>query len=115
VQRLVRQALAALPRQYADRLDNLEFVVARAPSRLDRGRLRLRGSLYGLYEGTPLIRRDSAYGHVTPDRITIYWGPLVRDFPDDAALTEQVRKTVYHEIAHHFGLEEPDLHDTSVE
>jgi predicted Zn-dependent protease with MMP-like domain len=116
VRRLVRAALAELPAEYADQLTNVEFVVLHGPSRLDRKRLGLHGgSLYGVYEGTPLTRRDSSYGSVLPDRISIFWGPLVRDFPDPDALAEQVRKTVYHEIGHYFGLEESDLHDTSVE
>ena len=109
-------ALAALPRQFADRLTNVDFVVLNGPSRLDRRRLGLgNGSLYGLYEGLPLTKRDSSYDQVTPDRITIFWGALVRDFADDGRLAEQVEKTVYHEIAHYFGLDEDDLHRTSVE
>ena len=72
------------------------------------------GSLYGLYEGVPLTQRDTHYGGVLPDRITIFWGALVRDFPDEADLEREVRNTVYHEIAHYFGLEEDDLHETRV-
>ncbi|MPZ48582.1 MAG: hypothetical protein GEU75_04585 [Dehalococcoidia bacterium] len=72
------------------------------------------GSLYGLYEGIPLTQRDSHYGSVMPDRITIFWGALARDFPDDGTLEDQVRNTVYHEIAHYFGLDEDDLHHTRV-
>jgi len=52
---------------------------------------------------------------VPPDKITLFWGALVRDFPDDAELADQVRRTVYHEIGHYFGLDEDDLHNTSVE
>ena len=116
VRRLVAAALDDLPSQYADRLSNVDFVVLRGPSRLERKRLALRGErLYGLYEGIPLTRRDTSYGNVMPDRIYVFWGPLVRDYPDDSALAEQVRKTVYHEIAHHFGLSDADLHRTSVE
>jgi predicted Zn-dependent protease with MMP-like domain len=72
------------------------------------------GSLYGLYEGIPLTHRDTNYGGVLPDRITIFWGSLVRDFPDEADLEREVRNTVYHEIAHYFGLEEDDLHESRV-
>lgn len=116
VLRLMRSALAELPAQYADRLANVEFEVARVPSRRDRQRLGLRGgSLYGLYEGIPLTRRGEYYDRVVPDKITLFWGPLVRDFPDAASLAEQVRKTLYHEIGHYFGLEEGDLRATSVE
>ncbi len=116
MRRLVGAALAGLPEPYASRLSNVEFLVVRGPSRFDRRRLALgSGSLYGLYDGIPLTQRGSFYGGVTPDRIFIFWGPLARDFPDDERLGDQVRKTVYHEIAHHFGLSDAELHDTSVE
>jgi predicted Zn-dependent protease with MMP-like domain len=111
----MQEALDALPAQYAGRLDNVDFVVIRTPDRRARQRLRLRGSLYGLYEGVPLTQRGSSYGEVMPDKITLFWGPLVRDFPDDGTLAAEVRKTVYHEIGHYFGLEEADLHRTTVE
>ena len=112
----MQAALRGLPSQYSDRLENVDFVVSRAPSRQDRTRLSLRGgSLYGLYEGIPLTRRDSSYDRAIPDKITLFWGPLVRDYPDEAGLADQVRKTVYHEVAHYFGLEEDDLHHTSVQ
>jgi len=61
-----------------------------------------------------LPQRGSAYDRAVPDRITLFWGPLLRDFPDEAELAEEVRKTAYHEIAHYFGLEEDDLTHTSV-
>ena len=78
--------------------------------------MKLRGAaLYGLYEGINLGQRDSSYDRVMPDRITIFWGPLARDFPEASQLEDEVRKTVYHEIGHYFGLEEHDLHDTRVE
>lgn len=62
----------------------------------------------------PLTQRTSGYGEVTPDRITVYWGTLARDFADDGALEREVRNTVYHEIAHYFGLDEDDLTGTRV-
>jgi len=111
----VQDALNQLPAQYADRIENVEFVVVRRASAglLRRAGVR-RGSLYGLYEGIPLTQRGSGYTMVPPDKITIFWEPLARDFPDEA-LAEQVRKTVYHEIAHYFGISDHDLRDTSVE
>lgn len=111
----MQAALSDLPPQYAERLANVDFTVSRTPTRRERERLGLRGgSLYGLYEGIPLTRRDSSYDRAVPDVITLYWGPLLRDFRDEAVLADQVRKTVYHEIAHYFGLDEDDLEDTSV-
>lgn len=116
MERLVAAALAALPSQFRARLTNLHFSVVHGPTRLERRRLGLgSGTLYGLYEGLPLTQRDSAYDRAMPDRITIYWGPLLRDFPAEEALAAEVRKTVYHEIAHYFGLDEEDLERTSVE
>ncbi len=94
----------------------MEFTVSRAPSARSR---RQRGlgnfTLYGLYEGVPLTQRDSSYDRVLPDRITIFWGPLVRDFPGQDELEHEVRKTVLHEVAHYFGLEEGDLAGSKVE
>jgi predicted Zn-dependent protease with MMP-like domain len=108
-------ALDELPEQYASLLDNVSFHVARAIMPRDRRRLKLgNDTLYGLYEGVPMTERTSGYDRVLPDRITLYWGPLVRDYPEDHELADQVRKTVYHEIAHYFGLSDDDLLDTSV-
>lgn len=111
----MRRALEDLPPQYADQLDNVEFVLRRAPSPRDRRRLGLGNSmLFGLYEGVPLTQRGSGYDRVLPDRITLYWGPLVRSFPEENDLENEVRKTLYHELAHYFGMDEDDLHHTSV-
>jgi predicted Zn-dependent protease with MMP-like domain len=111
----VRDVLASLPSRYAGALDNVQFVVVRAPTPRERRRTGLRGTVYGLYEGIPLTQRTSGYDRVIPDRISIYWGPLLRDFPGEAELAQEVRKTVLHEIGHYFGLDEDDLHRTSVE
>jgi predicted Zn-dependent protease with MMP-like domain len=115
VYRLMQKALADLPPRYLEQVENVDFAVTRVPSPRDRRRLRLgNATLYGHYEGIPLTHRGGAYDRVLPDRITLYWGPLVRDFPDGASLESEVRKTLYHEIAHYFGLDESDLFDSSV-
>jgi predicted Zn-dependent protease with MMP-like domain len=115
VARLMREALTDLPRQYADQLDNVDFLIRRAPSPRDRRRLGLGNStLYGLYEGIPLTQRGSGYDRVLPDRVTLFWGTLVRDFPEEDDLAHEVRKTLYHEIAHYFGIDEEGLEQTSV-
>lgn len=111
----MQEALDLLPRQYADLLHNVAFDLKRAPSPRDRRRLGLgNATLYGHYEGVPLTHRSAAYDRVLPDRITLFWGPLVRDFPDEASLRREVRNTLYHELAHYFGMDETDLFDTSV-
>ena len=111
----MRRALDDLPEEYSAQLDNVIFLLRRAPSPRDRRRLGLGNSmLYGLYEGVPLTQRGGNYDSVLPDRITLYWGPLIRSFPEEDQLADEVRKTLYHEIAHYFGMDEDELHDTSV-
>jgi predicted Zn-dependent protease with MMP-like domain len=112
---LLQAALEDLPAQYSQALSNIDFAVTRVFSPRERRRRGIQGTLYGLYEGIPLTHRDSGYDRAVPDRITLFWGPLVKDFPDDGRLEREVRNTVYHEIAHHFGLDEEDLHNTRVE
>jgi predicted Zn-dependent protease with MMP-like domain len=111
----MQAALEDLPSEYAGALSNVIFRVERAILPRDRRRLQLgNATLYGLYEGVPLTQRGSGYDRVLPDRITLYWGPLLRDFADDEELEKEVRNTLYHELAHYFGMDEGDLHDTRV-
>ena len=121
VERYVQEALDDLPQPYAARIENVVFVVRREPGLRERASLGLRRgqSLYGLYQGLPLTVRGSGYGlpgyHMAmPDRISIFWLPLVRDFEDNGRLRRQVKKTVFHEIAHYFGMSDEDLRGTSV-
>jgi predicted Zn-dependent protease with MMP-like domain len=114
VSRYVRRAMRSLPAEYVARLDNVEIVVARRPNRHQRSRLGPGVELYGLYEGVPLSQRGSGYGMVVPDKITVFWEPLTRDFPDEATLAQQVARTVYHEIAHHFGISDEELEQSAV-
>ncbi len=110
-ERLVGRALAELPSPYRDWLANVDVIVERRPS---RRHLQYTGAdpnetLFGLYEGVPLTERTSDYGMVLPDTITIFQEPLEREFRDDAELVEEVRVTVLHELAHHFGMSDAEL------
>ncbi len=67
--------------------------------------------LLGLYEGIALTLRDSHYGGVLPDRITIYRDALLDVCDDEQELVEEVAVTVVHEVAHHFGIPEHRLHE----
>jgi predicted Zn-dependent protease with MMP-like domain len=108
---LVANALATLPPEILSRMDNVAITVQDWPSRaqLDASRVPHGSTLFGLYQGVPLTRRSSHYGMVPPDRITIFRGPLTRYFATPEAIAEQVRKTVVHEIAHHFGMGEAQI------
>jgi len=68
-------------------------------------------SLLGLYVGTPLTERGEWYSGVLPDRITIYRLPILGMCRDESDVVEQVRITVIHEVAHHFGIGEDRLHE----
>jgi predicted Zn-dependent protease with MMP-like domain len=99
---LVGQALDTIPGRLAAAMDNVVVVVEAEPPAEQPG-------LLGLYEGIPLTRRDGWYAGVLPDRITIFRGPLVRRALSYADLVEEVRVTVVHEVAHHFGIDDAEL------
>ncbi len=109
----VLATLATLPPNFAARLDNIEIVVAEVPTLRQRHAVGLGPGqdLYGLYEGIPLPARGSGYNLVQPDLITIFRAALRRDFPDPAALAQQVRRTTLHELAHYFGISDARLHE----
>jgi predicted Zn-dependent protease with MMP-like domain len=107
---LVADALDSLPEDVARAMQNVEVVVEEEPppemiKRLPRGT-----TLLGLYHGVPLTNRER-YDRALPDKISIYKGPIVRLARTPERIKEQVRRTVIHEIAHHFGIEETRLHE----
>jgi predicted Zn-dependent protease with MMP-like domain len=67
--------------------------------------------LLGLYEGVPLTSRSTQYAGVLPDRITIYRQAICAICWSESEVAEQVRKTVIHEVAHHFGITDERLRD----
>jgi predicted Zn-dependent protease with MMP-like domain len=98
----VRRALDSLPTRLREYMSNVEIVVE-DENREDP-------DLYGLYLGIPLTDRDSSYAGVLPDKIAIYRIPLEEEFGHDPDLLEdEIRITVVHEIAHHFGIDEDRL------
>ncbi len=109
---LVREALDDLPDEFARRLENIEVVIEDEP---DAAVLRSLGmnprhqTLFGLYQGVPLNQRGASYGGVLPDKISIYYYPLVRACRTPDALRRQVRRTVMHEIGHFFGLDDAEI------
>ena len=108
---LVERALEGLPPELSKLLDNVAIMVEDWPSRSAQSAPGGPGdTLYGLYEGVPLTERGEAYYGVLPDRITIFRGPLERDFRAEE-LEGQVRITVVHEIAHYFGFGEERLEE----
>lgn len=110
---LVAEALDDLPPEILERMDNVAVTVAYWPGRaqLARAGVKSPNTLFGLYEGVPLTKRGTGYGMVPPDRITLFQGPLEAACGTLAAIREQVRRTVIHEIAHHFGIDEDRIRE----
>ena len=105
---LVTSALDHLPDEFLDLLNNVDVVVEDYPTRTQSKGME-RNKLLGLYEGVPLTDRDTHYGLVLPDKITIFQKPIESNCSSDAEIIDQVEKTVRHEIAHHFGMTDEEL------
>jgi predicted Zn-dependent protease with MMP-like domain len=107
---LVAEALAAIPPEFQRRLRNVAVVVEDWPSAEQRARHPgpVGGTLFGLYEGTPLPSRGD-YHLAVPDRIVVFRGPILAACADRAETVREVRDTVIHEIGHFFGLPEEEL------
>jgi len=108
---LVARALDDLPDWVRERLENVAVVVAPWPTHEQRRQTGTDqgGLLLGLYEGVPLPRRGRGYNMVTPDRITLFQGPMERVAHSRAALVRIIRHTVIHEIAHYLGFSEEEI------
>lgn len=105
--RLIQQALSELPGDYIKNLDNVAITYADDPTaeQLARNHVGRHQLLLGLYEGIPQISRYAAsYTGVLPDKITIFKNPIRYVTHDDASFFEQIKRTTWHEIAHHYGL-----------
>ena len=109
--RLVASAYARIPARFRKRLKNVALLVEPEPSAAQLGRVRVAGSstLLGLYEGRPLTTRSVFEPFSMPDRITIFQGPHERLARSPAALRRMVEDTVWHEVAHYFGMSEEQV------
>ena len=106
--RLVAAAYARIPARFRRRLKNIAVVVEPepAPAQLARGRAPRGSTLLGLYEGRPLTKRSVFEPFAMPDRITIFQGPHERLAHGPEHLARLVEDTVWHEVAHYFGMDE---------
>ncbi len=114
-ERLVRQAISELPDTFLERMENVDVVVEDAATRdqiigsgLDESE-----SLLGLYEGIPLTGRYG-YDMVLPDKITLFQATIESICRTDDEIVAEVRATVIHEVAHHFGIDDYTLHQMGV-
>jgi predicted Zn-dependent protease with MMP-like domain len=104
--RLITRAMDELPQKYIEGLDNVAIVYEDTPTdeqkmkmKIDRHHL-----LLGLYEGIPLTHRGNGYSFVLPDKITLFKHSIQAVSHDEASLFEQIKRTLWHEMAHYYGL-----------
>ena len=109
---LVERAMRKLPRNFKDKIKNVAIVVEdwADDETLDEMGIEPPDTLYGLYRGIDITQRDSGYGNVLPDTVTIYQGPIEEDCDDEAEMAQVIRETVIHEIGHYFGLDDETMH-----
>jgi predicted Zn-dependent protease with MMP-like domain len=109
---LVNRAFDHIPELYQKNLNNVAVTIADEPTPAQREKLKLRcnETLFGLYEGIPLTQRGAGYNLVLPDRITIFKLPMLHAVNSMDELAEQVRHTLWHEIAHFYGLNHSQIH-----
>jgi predicted Zn-dependent protease with MMP-like domain len=112
---LVRQAVGGIPDEIRRYLDNVDVVVegAVAQEQLAGHVMEDDQLLLGLYEGVPLTERDN-YGMVLPDKITLFQDAIESVCDTDEQIVDEVRTTVVHELAHHFGIEDDRLDELGV-
>ncbi len=109
--RLVTEALATLPPDIASRIENVEVVVEDEPTDAQIRGVGLdprEDTLFGLYEGVPLHERGHDYAAL-PDKISIFYVPIVESCASIAEVRNEVRTTILHEVAHFFGIDDDDL------
>lgn len=104
---LITRAMDELPQEYIKGLDNVAIVMADEPTEEQKVKMKLREHtiLLGLYEGIPLIQRGAGYTFVLPDKITLFKHSILRIVNDEDELFEQIKRTLWHEIAHYYGLD----------
>lgn len=109
----ISEAMDQLPQEYIERLDNVAITYEDVPTPEQRHKLQLRGdqTLFGLYEGIPLTKRNSAYNLVLPDKITLFKIPMLHYTSTLEELKAQVKNTLWHEIAHYYGLDHDRIHE----
>jgi len=119
-EQLVNEGVKAIPQKFLEKLSNVDVVIEDEPTpeQLKKNHVSPGWTLFGLYEGVPLSERGSSYGWVLPDKISIFKRPIeeaarLRATRGQARSPEEIKElvkdTVWHEIAHHFGMNEGEV------
>ena len=108
---LITRAMDELPQEYIAGLQNVAIIMADEPSDEQRQKMKLRNGqlLLGLYEGIPLTMRGAGYNMVLPDKITLFKKQILAASHNKEDLLEQVKRSLWHEIAHYYGLNHDNI------
>ena len=110
---LIAKAIDEMPERYIKNLDNVAITYADEPTSDQVTQLKLRGDnlLLGLYEGIPLVQRGASYNLVLPDKITLFKNSIAKVTHDEASFYKQIKHTLWHEIAHFYGLDHEQIYE----
>lgn len=111
--KLVDEALAGIPGEFRDAMQNIAVVVEDEPTldQLDEVGIEPPDTLLGLYEGTPLTERGWAHGNTLPDKVTLFQAPIEDASDDRDDIVVAIGETLIHEIGHYFGLSEEEIEE----
>jgi len=115
-EKLVKEAVDGLPKEFQEKMENVNITVEATPSNeiLKQQRIRQPNILLGLYHGVPLKKRGVGYTNVLPDMITIYQTSIEMLCRNEDEIKEKVREVFMHELGHHFGMSEKDLRKSNI-
>lgn len=110
-EKIVKEGIEAIPEKFLKKLENVAVVIEDEPTKEQNKKLKIHSgwTLFGLYEGVPQAERGGNYSGALPDKITIFKNPIEEEAEDGNDLKEMVKNTVWHEIAHHFGMNEDEV------
>lgn len=107
--RLVEEAVLSLPEQFAEKLKNVSVIVRDYPQPEILEKLKVKGTLLGLYHGIPLGKKSVWSRRIEPDMIFIYKRPILAICRTPEQVITKVREVVIHEVGHYFGLSDEDM------
>ena len=115
-EKIVKEGIKAIPEKFLRKLNNVAIVIEDEPTPAQKKKLNIHSNwtLLGLYEGISQTRRGTNYNAILPDKITIFQKPIEKEARDEKDLKEIVKNTVWHEIAHHFGMSEAQARQAEI-
>jgi len=107
---LITRAMNELPQAYIKGLQNVVIVMEDEPSPEQRQKMKLDGKLLlGLYEGVPMTKKGNGFSGMLPDKITLFKNQILAIVDNDESLFQQIKRTLWHEIAHYYGLDHSNI------